>query len=123
MARSRAQKIAKLARRTFGERKITEQEAEQLFQKYAVGLNQQFRGEVKAGIIDKFLAELPEEARTDFESSLRDLHRYSNFGRFRARALMLLMTAYQNGSVSGKAFDVEGLIQGVVGEIEKKHRL
>jgi hypothetical protein len=118
---SRVQKIARLARKTFGERKITEQEADQLFEKYGVGQTQQLRGEIIAGTVEKFLAELPEPVRADLESSLRGLHKYSNFRRFRVRALVLLMTTYQNGSVSGKAFDVEGLVKAVAAEVAEKH--
>jgi hypothetical protein len=123
MGRSRGQKIKNLARKTYGDRKITEQEADELFQKYAVGLGQQLRGEIIAGTIEKFLSELPGNVRTSFESGLRGLHGHSTFRRFRTRGLVLLMTAYYNGSISDKAFDVEGVVKEVAARAQKKHLL
>jgi hypothetical protein len=123
MGRSRGQKIKNLAKKTYGDRKITEQEADELFQKYAVGLSQQLRGEIIAGTIEKFLSELPNNVRTSLESGLRDLHGHSTFSRFRKRALVLLMTAYYNGSISEKAFDVEGLIKEIAAGVQKKNNI
>ena len=121
MARTRGQKIANLAKRTFGGRKITEQEADQLFEKYAAGLNQDIKGEVIAETIKRFLKEFPNVLPAD--SALQELHAFSNFSRFRTRALIFFMTTYYNGVVdglAGKKLNIRGLIEQVANDVREK---
>ncbi len=126
--RTRVQKLASLAEKTFGERKITEQEADELLNKYVTGQSQQMKGEVIALTIEKFLARLPERVRVSLESNVRDLRLHSaNSNRFRRRVFTILMAVYQNGTVSGansrEVFDIEGLIKQAAADIEKKYGL
>lgn len=120
---TRMQKLARLARKKFGGRQVTTQEARELFENYLPGLRQQQKGEVVAATIEKFLAQMPETNRLSFESGVRELFEYSNFKRFRTRAFTLLMTAYQNGSADGRPFDLLGLIKTVANDAAQKYKI
>ena len=120
---TRIQKLRKLATKRFGTRTLTSEDTRQLLDNYMPGVRQQHKGELMSTTIDRFLAQLPKFNRDSFESEVRELHTYSNFKRFRIRALTLIMTAYQNGSASGKPFDVQGLIKTVAEEIADKYKI
>jgi hypothetical protein len=124
---SRLQNLAKIAKKKYGGRKVTEREAAGLLDIYPPGLKQQRGGGVLVLTLDRFLAQMPETNRDSFESGVQELFRYSNFKRFRNRALTLLMTAYQNGSVdgsnSGKPFDLQGMIEAVAAEVQVKYSI
>jgi hypothetical protein len=92
------------------------------------GKQQQFRGEVLAAVIDKFLGHLPDKFKQMYEDSIQELFVMgSNRNRFRSRAFTLLMIAYQNGSVegmgTGKLFDLEKLFKDTISEVDEKYAL
>jgi hypothetical protein len=121
---SRLQKLANLARKRYGGRQVTAAEAKELLEPYLPGMQQQQRGDVIAATIERFLAQLSESNRVSLESSIRSLHSYSNFKRFRTQVLVLLMTEYHNGSArSGPPFDLLEIIKDVQKQLSKKYSL
>jgi hypothetical protein len=119
----RMHKLANIARKKYGGRQVTPDEARALFEEYIPGLRQQQKGEVIATTIERFLAPMSEEIRGSFESGVRELFEYRNFKRFRTRAFTLLMIAFANGSSEGKYFDLLGLIKSVSREKADKYKV
>lgn len=121
---ARIHKLADKAARKYGGRQVTPDEAEQLFKEYVAGANQQRRGEWIALVIERFLAAQPEKNRVSFESNLRELHRRgTNFKRFRTKAFILLMVAFQNGQADPLGFDLAKTMADVQAEISKKYEI
>jgi hypothetical protein len=121
---SRFQKIVKIAKKKYGGRQVTTQEAKDLLEPYLPGMQQQQRGEVIAATIERFLGQLSEENRLSLESNIRSLHGYSNFKRFRAQTFILLMTEYHNGwARTGEPFNLLDIIKEVQSQIAKKYSI
>jgi hypothetical protein len=64
---------------------------------------------------------MDEHHAEDTEKSIRDLHRYANFKRFRTRAFILLMTTSHNTGVFGR-FDLEGAVAQARDELIAKYK-
>jgi hypothetical protein len=109
----RMQNITKhVTKKALAKGHLTEQEVDTLLDDYIHGAKQQYRGDVMAAVIDKFLSRLPDKFKQMYEDGIQELFVMgSNRNRFRSRAFLLLMLAYQNGSVegmgTGKLFDLE----------------
>jgi len=108
--------------------KLTEQEVDTLLDEYIHGARQQFRGDVLAAVLQKFLDHLPEKFRQMYEEGIQELSTMgSNRARFRSRAFLLVMLAYQNGSVegmkTGKLFDLQKLFKDTISEFDEKYAL
>lgn len=124
MAKPRIYKIADRSEKKYGLRTGTPEEAKVLFDAYIPGMRQQMKGEVTAVVIERFLAaEVSERNRASLEASIRELHRCSNFKRFRTKALNLFMLGFQNGAASGAPFDLIGLIRRTQDELAEKYRV
>jgi len=127
MARKRPSRVDKLTDRAIKklnpspEKPVTPAQAEAFLDEYDKGRAQHLGGELKAKVITSFLGRFPEANRQSFEVALNALHRVPNFSRFRTKAMVLLMTVYQNGLVDGKAgktFDIEQEIMKFSKEIQ-----
>lgn len=126
----RLNKLADLAARKYGSspsKPVTVEQTRDLLTSYVPGLKQEMSGEVFAKAAAKFLQRLPERNRVSIEESIRELHGVRNLKRFRAKALLIIMLAYQNGSAdateSGQSFDLIGLIESVSEEVREKYEL
>jgi hypothetical protein len=104
---------------------LTEKDIDKIANEYISGVNQEFRGDAIAAVIEKFMEAQPQDK--SLLSMVEDLRHFAGKPkRFHQKALLYFMIVFQYGSIEGAQkqthFNLEQLLKATMSELDQSRK-